>query len=65
MRMFSLRISPDAGLRPSPGQGYTACQGVRPRRRLDDHVADIFRRALVSNKLENAAELLMVMENGT
>jgi hypothetical protein len=62
MRSFSLLIRKSAGLSAPSTPARRACNAGRPRRRLDDLLADIFARAIAANEIEEAADLLLVLE---
>ncbi len=63
MRPWRLLIGKDTTLSAPPTPvgpgGYAAS---RPRRRLDDQIVDIIVRAMASNRLDDAADLLAMLE---
>jgi hypothetical protein len=63
MRHFSLLIRNSPGLSAVSASRLGAGPVGRLRRRLDDLLADIFARAVATNDLEGAADLLAILEN--
>ena len=63
MRACGFLVGGTAGLHQAPTPGARVVNSIRHhRRRLDDSLVDIFRRATASNNLDAAADLLTVLE---
>jgi hypothetical protein len=63
MRPLRLLIGKDAALSAPPAPvGRRGYAGRRPRRRLDDQITDIYTRATAANRLDDAADLLAILE---
>jgi hypothetical protein len=62
MRPFGILIGNRAALHMPGTPGARLDHARRPRRRLDDSIADIFARAVASNNLDAASDLLTILE---